>query len=349
MSQPVIVPGFVNAHVHPDKTSFGSNWLHRKPAHSLKDLIANDLEAQLAYTDSVEHRMGTVVEDAIASGVSAMRAHVDFGPQIGLKNIHGAAAVAEKYKDLIDIQIVAFPQFGLLSNPGAVDLLEAALGEGAQLVGGIDPEGLENDLHGHLDVVFGLAEKYGRMADIHVHDAGEVGYREIQEIARRTQALGMQGKVTIGHAFALADAPSAELERTLDAVAESGIWIATCALGSDPVPDLELMAKHGVQMVLGTDGIRDSWSPFGTASMMDRAHLLAYRSGAITDQQLEHCLDIATIEGAKMMGIEHILNPLPGDGVYFEAEHRAQLVVDRPAAFKVVRNGVQIAADGALS
>ncbi|GAA1407495.1 cytosine deaminase [Glutamicibacter uratoxydans] len=349
MSQPLIVPGFVNAHVHPDKTSFGSTWLHRKPAHSLKDLISNDLETQLAYADSVETRMGALVQDAIASGVTAMRAHVDFGPQIGLKNIHGAAAVAEKYKEMIDIQIVAFPQFGLLSNPGAVDLLEAALGEGAQLVGGIDPEGLEQDLHGHLDVVFGLAEKYGRRADIHVHDTGEVGYREIQEIARRTQALGMNGQVTIGHAFALADAPSAELERTLDAVAEAGIWIATCALGSDPVPDLDLLAKHGVNVDLGTDGVRDAWSPFGTASMMDRAHLLAYRTNAITDEQLERCLDIATIEGAKMMGIDRVLNPVQGDGAYFEAEHRAQLVVDRPAAYQVVRGGVQIAANGRLS
>ena len=344
----LITPGFVNAHVHPGKTSWGSGWLSRKPARTLAELIANDLETQLGYRQGVVQRMGALVRDAIASGTTAMRAHVDFGPQIGLENIHGARAVAEQYRELIDLQIVAFPQFGLLRNPGAVPLLEAALTEGADMVGGIDPGGIEGDLHGHLDVVFGLAEKHGRDVDIHVHDLGETGLGELREIAARTTALGMQGRVTVGHAFALCEAPSAALEATLQALAEAGIWVATCALGADPVPDLDLFAKHGVRLALGTDGIRDAWSPFGTASMVDRTHLLAYRTGAITDAQLERCLDIATLEGARMMGLEHTQATAQGDGVYFTAEHRAQLVVDRPAPCKVVRNGVHIATHGRL-
>ena len=348
----LITPGFIDAHVHPDKTSWGSEWLTRKPAVTLSELISNDLETQLAYRDGVEQRMGALVEQAIAHGTTAMRAHIDFGEEIGLKNIHAARSVAEKHRGLIDIQIVAFPQFGLLTGQGNVDLLEAALSEGADLVGGIDPVGLEHDLHGHLDVVFGLSQKYGRDVDIHLHDMGPEGLAELREIAARTTALGMGGRVTVGHAFAICKEASSDLEHTLDALAEAGVWIATCALGPDPVPDLDLLEKHGVNLALGSDGVRDAWSPFGTGSMVDRMHLLGYRTGAITDADLQRCFEIATTGGARMLGIERVLNFDPAtatDYVEFDQPDIAQLVVNHPAPAAVIRDGRPVAAAGVLS
>lgn len=347
----LITPGFVDAHIHPDKTSWGSAWLSRKPAASLSDLISNDMATQLAYRDSVEHRMGALVEQAIANGTTAMRAHIDFGTRIGLKNIHAARSVAEKYRELLDLQVVAFPQFGLLTDPGSVELLEAALTEGADLVGGIDPVGLEHDLHGHLDVVFGLSQKHGRDIDIHVHDMGPEGLAELREIASRTKALGLRDRVTVGHAFAICEAASADLEHTLEALAEAGVWIATCALGPDPVPDLDLLEKHGVKLALGSDGVRDAWSPFGTGSMVDRMHLLGYRTGAITDAELRRCFEIATSGGARLLGIDRVLDFDPAtatDYVQFDQPGIAQLVVDRPVPAAVVRGGHRVAAAGAL-
>ncbi|MHC6219785.1 amidohydrolase family protein [Arthrobacter sp. MMS24-S77] len=220
--------------------------------------------------------------------------------------------------------------------------MAAALDAGADLVGGIDPLGLEGDIDGHLAAVFGLAERRGCDVDIHLHDDGEPGLAQIREIARRTKAAGMQGRVTVSHAFALADSWQPTLRSTLDRVAEAELWITTCALGSDPVPDLDLLAKHGVQVAAGSDGVRDAWTPFGTGSMVDRAHLLAYRTGASTDKELERCYQIASTEGGRMLGIPELASWTGNSAetrLEFRAESIAQLVVDRPTPSHVIRNG----------
>lgn len=346
MTTQLATPGFVDAHIHPDKTTWGSGWLSRLPAHSLTDLIGNDLRAQLAFPASVEQRAYALMSHAVLNGTMAMRAHVDVAPQIGLKNIHGVRAAAERLAPFLDVQVVAFPQFGLLSNPGTLDLMKASLAEGADLVGGIDPESVDGDLNGHLDTIYALANKHGRDLDIHLHDVGAEGLRQLQVIAKRTVAEGMQGRVTIGHGFALCDASQSALEPTLDAMAEAGIWMATCALGADPVPDLDLMERHGVKVALGSDGVRDAWSPFGTGSMMDRAHLLAYRTGASTDAELERCFRSATSTGAELLGsaeVKSFSGPASPDRLEFAANSVPELVVDRPAPLRVVRGGRAVA------
>ncbi|MCF3140601.1 amidohydrolase [Paenarthrobacter sp. AR 02] len=335
-------PGFVDAHIHPDKTTWGSGWLSRQPANDLATLIRNDLQAQLAAAASVEERAFALMKQAVLNGTMAMRAHVDVGPQIGLKNIHGVRAAAERLSSVLDVQIVAFPQFGLLSNPGTVELMEASLGEGADVVGGIDPESLDGDVHGHLDAVFGLAGRHSRDVDIHLHDTGAAGLAQLRLIAQRTMAEGMQGRVTVGHAFALSDSNQPELGATLDVMAEAGMWMATCALGADPVPVLDVLEHHGVRVALGSDGVRDAWSPFGTGSMVDRMHLLGYRTGALTDSDLERCFRIATTSGAELLNapaIKEFTGTASADRLEFAAESIPELVVDRPSPLAVIRNG----------
>lgn len=342
-ARPVLcTPGLVDGHIHPDKTSWGGRWVSRRPALTLRDCIDNDLALQSGFGESVEDRSYRLLENALANGTLAMRAHVDVSTELGIANVEGVRAAAERLAPDLTVQIVAFPQFGLLTNPGTLEVMSAALDAGADLVGGIDPGGLEGDLHGHLDAVFGLADRKGRDLDIHLHDGGEGGLAQIREIARRTVAGGRQGRVTIGHAFALCDASLPSLGSTLDAVAEAGIWIATCALGPDPVPEPALFEKHGVKLVLGSDGVRDAWSPFGTGSMVDRAHLFAYRTGAITDVELEHAFRLASQAGGELLGVDVISRwrgPDSDTRLEFPAESIAQLVVDRPAPLRVLRDG----------
>ncbi|MGF6835163.1 cytosine deaminase [Paenarthrobacter sp. TE4293] len=338
----VLTSGFVDAHIHPDKTTWGAGWLSRRSAHTLRDLIDNDLRAQLSFEESVEERAFALMRQAVLNGTMAMRAHVDVASQIGLRNIHGVRAAAERLAPFLDVQIVAFPQFGMLSNPGTLDLMEASLAEGADLVGGIDPASLDGDMDGHLDAVFGLANRHGRDVDIHLHDAGPEGLEQVRVIAQRTLAEGMQGRVTIGHAFALCDPELPGLGRTLDAMASAGLWMATCALGADPVPVLDLMERHGVKVALGSDGVRDAWSPFGTGSMVDRTHLLAYRTGALSDAELERCFRIATAAGAELLGstaVKNFSGPGSPDRLEFAANSIPELVVNRPAPVRVLRGG----------
>ena len=91
----------------------------------------------------------------------------------------------------------------MTTEKGAPDLLASALMAGADLVGGLDPAGFDNDVKGQLDIVFGLAERFGKGIDIHLHDGGETGAAELRDIAERTIAAGLQGRVAVSHAFAL--------------------------------------------------------------------------------------------------------------------------------------------------
>lgn len=199
------LPSPVDAHIHPDKSTWGGPWLSRQPADTLRDLIEGDVRARTAFTDPVAERAGALMDRAIARGTRAMRAHVDVAPVHGLSGVHQVRAAADARKDLLDVQIVAFPQLGLLSEPGTAELMEQALSEGADVVGGLDPIGIDGDMDGQLDFVFGLAGRRGVPLDIHLHDGGPAGVRQITEIARRTVAAGMRGRVTIGHAFAVAE------------------------------------------------------------------------------------------------------------------------------------------------
>ena len=122
----------------------------------------------------------------------------------------------------------------------------------------------------HLDVVFGLAERHGVGVDIHLHEAGELGAFTIELIAERTAALGMQGRVTISHAFALVSVDADRHAALVELLAEHDIAVTTVAPGNrEPLP-LEALRAAGVRLGLGQDGIRDYWSPYGNGDMLER-------------------------------------------------------------------------------
>ncbi|MFF4197601.1 amidohydrolase family protein [Nonomuraea sp. NPDC001831] len=328
------LPAPVDAHVHPDKTTWGQPWLSRTPAGTLRDLIEGDVAARAEMTAPVAMRAMALMDHAIARGTRAWRAHVDVAPVYGLSNVHGVREAAQARADLLDVQIVAFPQLGLLSRPGTAELMEQSLKEGADILGGLDPVGIDGDLHGHLDLLYGLAERHTVPLDIHLHDGGDEGVAQVLEIARRARSSGVP--TTISHAFCLADRP--DLAETL---AEAKISLTTCALGADPVLPVGPLVEAGVLVGLGSDGVRDPWTPFGDGDMINRAHLLAYRTDARTDEELARCYEIAAHGGAALLGLEQArLRPGdPADFLLVRADSMAQAVVDKPIPQFVVRNG----------
>ena len=356
----IVAAPLVDAHIHPDKTSWGGCWMHREPRTGLRQVLAADLAAQTGYDRSVEERSYALLAHAAANGTAAMRAHVDVASEYGLRNVHGVRAAADRLAGVLDVQIVAFPQQGLLINPGTADLLRAALHEGADVVGGMDPLSLDGDVAGHLDVVFGLAIEHGREIDIHLHDRDERGLEQIREIARRTIAEGLHRRVVVSHAFALCDPSLEGYDETVALAGEAGIWITTVAPGTANIPPVERLARDGIGVAVGSDGVRDAWSPFGTGSMLDRAHLLAYRRGATSDLGLEDCYRLAAEGGAAIVGRSarevrepgiHAPAPVAADAqdrLEFSGECLAQVVVDAPPVARVVRGGRVVAEGGAL-
>jgi cytosine deaminase len=119
----------------------------------------------------------------IGHGTTQMRSHVMVDGSVGLRSLETILRVREEDEGLIDIQLVAFPQSGILASPGTPQLLDEAIGLGANFVGGLDPARFDRDVEKHLDIAFGVAEKHGIDVDIHLHDMGKLGAFEIEQIA----------------------------------------------------------------------------------------------------------------------------------------------------------------------
>lgn len=348
----LVVPGFVEGHVHLDTSFYGDAWRPYVP-YTAGFNVGERVEIQhrnMAAAAPMAERARNQLDLCIANGSTRMRSHVMVDASVGLKSLQTIAAVREQYRDLIDIQLVAFPQSGLLTCPGTAELLDAAFDHGADLIGGLDPAAVDRDVKGHLDVVFSIAGKRGVGVDIHLHEPGTMGLFSIEEIAARTRAHGMQGKVTISHAYALGDIPADTVRRVADTLAESGVAIMTTAPGARAFPPVLALREAGVTVFGGNDNIRDSWSPYGDGDMLRRAMMIGHRSDFRTDEELGIAFDAVTVAGAKALGIENygLHVGARADFVTLRAAHIPEAVVAVPKGRSVYRAGVCLVRDDVL-
>lgn len=298
----LILPALIEGHVHLDKVLWGTPWPGYTSGTTVKERIAREKAFRGSLSVPVETRGSLLVEAEIANGTGHLRTHVDIDPDWGLDNLQAVQRIRERYADRIDIEIVAFPQSGILAAPGTADLLDAALREGADLIGGLDPAYIDGDPKQSLDVVFGLAEKHGKAVDIHLHEGGPLGLFELDLIAERTRALGLSGKVTVSHAYCLGDASPDALASTAETLARSGVAILTAA-DSPSMPPLRPLWAAGVTVFCGNDNIRDSWSPFGTGDLLERVNIAARQQNLVADEELLAALNLITGAAAEVMGL----------------------------------------------
>jgi cytosine deaminase len=250
----------------------------------------------------------------------------------------------------IAVQQVAFPQYGILTNPGTAELLEEALKAGVEAIGGLDPAGFDGDPIRHLDIVFGLAERYGAAVDIHLHDAGTLGVWQLELIAERAVRSGLRGRVAVSHAYGLGQADGSTQDRIADVLAAAGVAVVTAAVYDFPVAPIRKLRSAGVTVACGHDGIRDLWGPYGSGDMLDRTMHLAYRSTFRRDADIEVALEAATYGGASLLGLTgYGLRPgASADLVVVEARTPAEAVVARPLRDLVIKGGRIVAEAGRL-
>lgn len=354
----IALPTLVDAHIHPDKTTWGEPWYPRRAARGIAELGEQDAEVFRGTSTPVAVRAERLMGHAVTRGTRAMRAHADIAPAYGLEGLQGVREAAERLAHALDVRTVAFPQHGVRRVPGTDALLEEALRTGvADLVGGIDPEGFDGDLGGQLDLVFGLADRYRVGADIHLHDSGPAGARTLWAIIERTRALDMGGNVTVSHAFGVARAgegageeAAAEFEALAAALGEAGIALTTVAPDPSRVLPVARLREHGVRVGVGSDGVRDAWSPFGDADMLHRAHLLARALRARLDEELSDAFLTAAHDGAVLVDLPRadFGAGAPADFLLVEGECLPQVVVDLPERHMVVRAGGVVAREGRL-
>lgn len=335
------LPGFVNAHAHIDKSWWGKPWVTYGGSPTTVGRIAHERAERDRHGIPSAEGVLAVLREFLRHGTTATRTHVDVDLGVGLRGIDHVREAAEQLGGAVEVEIVAFPQDGVVRRPGVLDLLDQAAAAGATSIGGLDPAGIDRDPVEQLDGLFEIAERRGVGLDIHLHDRGELGAFQYELIIDRTVRAGLQGKVTVSHGFALGQLTGARQDEMVDALGAAGIsWATVAPPGSAPLP-WRRMLDRGVGIGLGTDGIRDLWSPFGDGDLLKVAPGFARLHGLHSDEELSLAVELATSKAAPYVhrDVHELVVGARADVVLVDAENVQDALVRSPRRELVIAGG----------
>ena len=282
----LMLPLFTDHHVHLDKAFPADRWIGRQAAATLLDQFALEKSLLAPLRAGQLERARTTARAMLACGTRRARVHVDLDPEIGVSHLETMLELRDELAGTLDIELAAFPQQGLLRS-GSEKVVAHALAMGAEVVGAVDPFGVDQDADACLDAVFRLATAHGASVDIHLHDSKWLGCSTIERIADRTERFALQGKVAVSHAYCLGEIDESSVRRLAHRLAELAITIVTSVPIDSAMPPVALLTEAGVTVRLGTDhtGI-DAWTPFGDPDLLRRGRRLAEKSGWTDDGRM---------------------------------------------------------------
>jgi cytosine deaminase len=311
------IPGFVEPHIHLDKVLLAES-VPINRSGSLDEAI-EILGARKQNYDAGEiaERAGRIVASAITNGVTRMRTHIDVDSVCGLIALEALLDVRARFADVIDLQIVAFPQLGIVGDPGTEALLREAMARGADVIGGMPfNEATPNHSREHIDIAFAISKRYDADVDMHIDETDDPAARTLEMLCQATIEHGWQGRVTAGHTCALAAYDDAYADRVIDLVAAAGLHMIT-----NPATNLMLQGRDdahpkrrgitrvkellaaGVNVSFGQDNLRDMFYPFGRDDPLELAWLAAHAAHMSQPDEIEAVFAMATVNGARVLGL----------------------------------------------
>jgi cytosine deaminase len=363
----VLIPGFVNAHVHLDKAFIGG----LAPSGLMLDGVARGAARKREYThEDVKQRARRALDLAVRHGVTALRSPVDVDPIVGTLGVEAMAEVREEYRDRIEVQILAFPQEGFLGIDGMHELLARAVDLGADVIGG-RPHGdppYALDFDRHIDDIFDIAD--GRLVDMSVdalfpedrcsapNPEGLGVYRLAEAVLRRGYP---PGAVTAHHVLALSalDVTSAGLviERVRDARMNI-ITLPTSNLFTEGRTDpynprrgltrVKDFVGSGVNVALGTDNLDDTYLPFANTNLLLEAHVCACAAHLGNEDELRELMRMVTYNGAATLALEDYGTALGdrADLVLLDTDDYRSILTTQPEKTYVIKAGRVVAENG---
>jgi cytosine deaminase len=355
----LVSPGFVNLHLHADKSLLGEV-MRPNVSGGLPEAIEITNGFKRAYDpEEVARRAGRVLEEGVQNGTTFFRLFADVGTIGGLRAAQGLLLARERVRGLCRIQVVAFPQEGILRDPGAADLLDEAIKQGCDVVGGLPwYEYTDADARAHIDTCFTLARRHD--LDIHMlaDDTDDPNSRSLEYLAWKTMREGFHGRVTASHCGAMAAYNDVYAAKVIDMVATAGITISVnahinlvCSARLDREPKRrgiarvkELLAR-GVNVVSAQDDVNDPYYPFGKPDQLEVALLMAHTAQLTLPHELEQVFDMVTVNAARAARLDDY-GLAPGrraDLVVIDAPSVHEALRTQPLRRYVIKDGQEIA------
>ena len=244
------------------------------------------------------------MKDAARYGCTHIRAFADVDGKARLEGIKALIKARAEFKGVIDLQVVAFAQDGIVREPAAGDLMEQAMALGADVAGGIPwIEYTEADIQEHVRFIFDLAVRYNKDVSMLVDDAGDPGLRSLEAMALEAIRRGWQGRVLAHHARAMALYPTPYFQKVAALLKRAGMGVVTDPHTGPLHARVRELLAEGCLVCLGQDDISDAYYPFGRNNMPEVAFLASHMLWFTAAADIETLYDMITTKAAQAMGI----------------------------------------------
>ena len=306
----LVTESFVNGHLHLCKaytlTMVGDDALSSYTSGAMGGAMtaieqAARVKEQYDQTWIIKN-VRRAVELAIRFGNTHIRAFADTDTKARLEGVKALLRAREEFREQVEIQVVAFPQDGIVRDPGAEDYVREAMELGADVVGGIPwIEYTDKDAQEHIDVVFAIAKEYDKDVSMLVDDAGDPGLRTLEMLAVKTLQEGWEGRVTAQHARAMALYPEPYYRKVEALLKRARIGVVSDPQTGPLYARVRSLYNAGIGIALGQDDIADAYYPFGRNNMLEVAFLAAHLMWMTTFQEMEILYDLITTRAAQAL------------------------------------------------
>ena len=354
----LVAPHFVDPHFHMDATlSYGLPRVNASGTLLEGIALWGELKPHLT-ADALIERALTYCDWAVAKGLLAIRSHVDTSDP-SLLAVDALLEVKRRVAPYLDLQLVAFPQDGVLRSPGGVENLKRALDKGIDVVGGIPHfERTMSDGAASVKLLCEIAAERGKLVDLHCDESDDPLSRHIETLAYETQRLGLQGRVTGSHCTSMHSMDNYYVSKLLPLIAESGVSVV-----ANPLINITLQGRHdtypkrrgmtrvpelmnaGVSVAFGHDCVMDPWYSLGSGDMLEVAHMGLHVAQMTSLDGMRRCFDAVTTNAAEVMHLEGYGLEAGCDAsfVLFQARDPIEAIRLRATRLKVFRQGKLIA------
>jgi cytosine deaminase len=357
----LLMPTYVNGHIHLDKC-FLQEQMRPNRDYTFAECLELTWEHKVRYTtEAILERAGRSVEEGIRNGTTVFRAFADVDSIGKLRGLEGLLALREQWRDVARIEVVAFPQEGILRDPGSADLMEEAMRLGADVVGGLPWfEMLDEDARAHIDLCFDLAKRYDKDIHMLVDDTDNPLSRSLEYLAVRTLREGYQGRVSASHCGALAAYNEVHANRVMDLLRRAGVSVSSNThislvvqgrYDQEPIrrgiTRVKQLWRQGINVFSSQDDVADPFYPFGRNDQQEVAAYLCHTAHMAAPSEIEAAFAFVTYNAARALRLgDYGLEPgCRADlNVLAAATLREVLRLQQPPRW-VIRNGKVLASN----
>jgi cytosine deaminase len=311
----LVTESFVNPHLHLCKVYT----LQMMDEESLRDyhglemgkaMTAIELAARVKekYDESwIIQNVRRAVAQAAFYGCTHLRAFADVDSKARLEGVKALLRARQEFAGIVDIQVVAFAQDGIVREPGASELIRQSMQLGADVVGGIPwIEYTEADIAAHIREIFDIAVEYDKDVSMLVDDAGDAGLRSLEAMAVESIRRGWQGRALAHHARAMALYPKPYFQKVAALLKKAEMGVVSDPHTGPLHARVKELLEEGVLVCLGQDDISDAYYPFGRNNMLEVAFLASHLLWMTTSVEMDILYDMITVQAARAMGLKDL-------------------------------------------